>query len=244
MTFDITCVITGHNEGRIAVASLRSFWEAIDFCEQGGYSIQPILVLDRPDDRTQRIFEDYSRATENLHIVGFGDQGHARNEAVNFAEGHYCAFLDGDDLWTRDWLVEALRYLADKHDGHIAHPEFNYFFEMQATIFCHIDQESDDFSMDTLRVANYWDALCVCPTSIYKKIPFYTRDIKNGWAYEDWYWNLETVSAGIVHNVVPNSVLFKRRQKSSQTIIASENKSLPRISPLSRYDSDIYRRSE
>jgi hypothetical protein len=134
----------------------------------------------------------------------------------------------------------ALDFLQDKPDTHIAHPAYNYFFENQATIFCHVDQDSPEFRSDLMRVGNYWDALCVCPTSIYREIPFYTRDIANGWAYEDWFWNCQTISAGKVHKVVPDSVLFKRRQKVSQTIRASQNKSLIKPSPLNAYDCPLH----
>lgn len=240
MAFDLTCVITGHHEGRLSVPSLRSFWIAIEKAETAGYQIQPLLFLDRPNVLTQELFERFSRSPESLKIVDFGDQGHVRNAAVAVAQGRYCAFLDGDDLWSADWLTQALKFLTGLPETHIAHPAYNYFFEKQASIFCHVDQESPEFSVDLLRVANYWDALCVCPTQIYRDFPFYTRDIVNGWAYEDWYWNCETVAAGKIHKVVPDSVLFKRRQKSSQTIRASQNKSRIKPNPLSSYSHPLY----
>lgn len=238
MTPDISCIITGHKEGHLSVASLRSFWAAIEFAQAQGIKIQPILVLDRPNARTQALFEQQAEA--KVHIFDFGDQGQARNAAVALAKGTYTAFLDADDLWSEDWLAQAFTFLKDMPKTHIAHPEFNYFFEKQATIFCQIDQESDAFDLDLMRVSNYWDALCLCPTEIYREIPFYTRDLGNGWAYEDWYWNCETVAAGKIHKVVPNSVLFKRRQETSQTINASRNKSMIKINALSSYDCPLY----
>lgn len=240
MACDITCVITGHREGRISVASLRSFQIAVSFARSKGYSIETIFCLDRPDDLTHRIFEEWCGADGLLQIYDFGDQGKVRNEAVTKAKGHYTAFLDADDLWTEDWLVRALVFLADLPDTHIAHPAYNYFFEKQATIFCHVDQESPEFRMDLLRAANYWDALCVCPTVIYREHPFSDRDIANGWAYEDWLWNADTVQSGKIHKVVPDTVIFKRRQKASQTIRAGENKSMIHVNAFSRYDNPMF----
>lgn len=241
MAYDITCIITGHREGRLAVPSLRSFVIATAFAEARGYRVQRLFYLDRPNEKTRALFGEYCREEDQLVVVDFGDQGHVRNDAVTRAEGRYTAFLDGDDLWSEDWLVQALEFLSDLPDTHIAHPAYNYFFEEQATIFCQVDQEAPEFRPTLLRVANYWDALCVCPTAIYREFPFYTRDIANGWAYEDWYWNCETVAAGKVHKVVPDSILFKRRRKASQTMQASKNKSMIRPNPMSRYDSDLYR---
>ncbi|WP_298258139.1 glycosyltransferase family A protein [uncultured Litoreibacter sp.] len=244
MTFDLTCIITGHREGRLAVPSLRSFWTAIEAARMAGFKVEVMMCLDRSDVLTQQLFEAYRKDAATVDFYDEGDQGKVRNGAVSSANGKYCAFLDADDLWSRDWLVEALTFLKGKPDTHIAHPQFNYFFEKQATIFTHVDQESPEFRPDLLRFANYWDALCVCPTAIYREIPFCVRDIAAGYAYEDWQWNCETVAAGYIHKVVPETVLFKRRQKHSQTVKASENRSLTRRHPLLAYDNEIYTKAD
>lgn len=240
MTCDLTCVITGHREGRLAVPSLRSFWVAVEAARAASYKVEVLLCLDRPDQLTQKIFQTFKGDAASVDEYDEADQGKVRNAAVSKAKGRYIAFLDADDLWSEPWLVQALEFLHDKPSTHIAHPEFNYFFEKQATIFTHIDQESPEFQLDLLRVANYWDALCVCPAAIHREIPFCERDIAGGYAYEDWFWNCETVAAGKIHKVVPGTVLFKRRQASSQTIKASANKSLTRVHPLLSYGHPLY----
>ncbi|MEY8120388.1 glycosyltransferase family A protein [Falsihalocynthiibacter sp. BN13B15] len=240
MNCDLTCIITGHREGHIAVASLRSFWAAIEAARAAGFKVEPLLCLDRPDTRTEQLFHSYKQDAVAVDVYDVADQGKVRNGAVAKANGKYCAFLDADDLWSENWLVEALTFLKNSPKTHIAHPEYNYFFESQATIFTHVDQESPDFRLEVLRVANYWDALCVCPTKIYREIPFCDRDMTGGYAFEDWHWNCETVAAGYIHKVVPKTVLFKRRQESSQTVKAAANKSLTRRHPLLDYGHSMY----
>jgi glycosyltransferase involved in cell wall biosynthesis len=240
MIYDLTCIITGHREGRLAVPSLRSFWVAIEAARAAGFTVEAVLCLDRPDALTEKLFNTYKNDAVAVDTYDVADQGKVRNGAVAKANGTYCAFLDADDLWSQSWLIEALTFLKDKPDTHIAHPEYNYFFEKQATIFIHVDQESPEFRLDLLRVLNYWDALCVCPTKIYRDFPFCDRDVAGGYAYEDWFWNCETVAAGCLHKVVPGTVLFKRRQAISQTIKAGTNKSLTRRHPLLDYSNPIY----
>ena len=241
-TSDITCVVTGHGEGRQAVPTLRSMERAAKRAEQDGLSIQMIFVLDRANEATRAAFKDFAHLAEIIE-TDLGDQGKARNAAVERATGNRVAFLDGDDLWSEGWLVEAYRFLDNLGPKVVAHPEFNYFFEGQATIFRHIDQDDPAFSLDLLRLANFWDALAMADRQAYVDFPFYDRDIPNGWAYEDWYWNCETVAAGYRHKIVPDTVLFKRRRKNSQTIKASTNKSrIPRVE-FADYGHEIYSRT-
>ena len=127
MAFDLACIVTGHREGRLAVPTLRSFQRAIEVAREH-YSVQALLYLDRPDALTERLFKGFAETPESLQIVDFGDQGQVRNAAIEKVEGTYTAFLDGDDLWSSDWLVQAMGFLQDKPDTYIAHPAFNYFF--------------------------------------------------------------------------------------------------------------------
>ncbi len=244
MSFDLSCIIIGHREGRLAVPSLQSYQAAVDTARAAGYTVETRLCLDRPDDLTRALFEAYRGDAPPVLEYDFGDQGKVRNAAIGPSEtgvqGHYTAFLDADDLWSADWLVQGLAFLKTMPDTHIAHPAYNYFFEQQATIFCHIDQEDPRFRPDLLRVVNYWDALCICPTAIYRECPFCERDIDGGYAFEDWVWNLETVARGKMHKVVPDTVLFKRRQATSQTIRAGQSNSLGRPTPLSRYNHPFF----
>ena len=48
------------------------------------------------------------------------------------------------------------------------------------------------------------------------------------------------MAAGKIHKVVPDTVIFKRRQKDSQTIRASQNKSKNRPNALSLYDHPFF----
>ncbi|MCQ0971234.1 glycosyltransferase family 2 protein [Paracoccus sp. TK19116] len=239
---DLSVIVSGHREGRLAVASLRSMQAAVAAATSAGISVQPILVLDRPDDLTRRVFKAHADGATIEVEVDAGDQGVARNAAVAQSDGRWIAMLDADDLFQESWLVRASRFLDEIGDaGVIAHPEFNYFFEGQATIFRQIDQDSPDFDIDHIRLHNYWDALAMCDRSIHEAHPYALRDIQNGWAFEDWHFNVVTLGNGIRHKVVPDTVIFKRRQKDSQTLRATGNRSRFRRTPMASYSHPIYK---
>lgn len=241
MSEDISAIITGHREGRICVASLRSFRRTVEYARNNGLKVQQIFVLDNANELTKSLFANFAGNDNLLIETNYGDQGAARNEAIAKSNGNYIAFLDGDDIWQIEWLVMAYIFLQNTNPVfQVAHPEFNYFFEEQASIFCQRDQNSPGFDVDAFRHINFWDALSFCHRSILERFPYAKREMDLGWAYEDWRWNIETLLSGVVHRIVPDTVIFKRRRKMSQTIKASTSKARFRKLSFLSYSHPVY----
>lgn len=233
---DITAIITAHGEGLMAGVSFHSLRDAVAVARDGGLDVEVLVVLDNPDRATREVFSDAEAHGSRVVEVSYADQGRVRNHAAELAKGRYIAFLDGDDLWSENWLTEAYAVCATDPGRIIAHPEVNWFFEQIGNLFFMVDQTDPEFDPAYLRFSNYWDALCLSPAAAHRDHPFSDRDIAAGFAYEDWHWNLETVAAGFQHRVVPDTLHFKRRRRWSQTLEASQNLSLPRPSAVLDYD--------
>ena len=231
-THDISAVLTVHAEGTLVGASHRSLNDAIDFAKSYDLSVEKIIVMDKVDRKTEQMFNDCD--SENIKIIhtDFGDQGKVRNYAASRANGKYIAFLDGDDLWGNNWLYRAYQELENSEGRAVVHPEVNWFFQGTSSLFFNISSIEDDFDSEFLRHANYWDALCMCSTALFDEIRYSDREIEKGFAYEDWYWNCETIDSGVTHIVAENTVHFKRRRDDSQTIEASKKKVLCPMSAL------------
>lgn len=231
----IAAVITAHNEGVMAGLSLKSYLDCIAHAEAGGLSVEKLIVLDRANTATRDVFADAAQYGATVLETDFGDQGKARNAAVEQSIAKYVAFLDADDLWSYNWLLEAYRLCETDPGRIIAHPEFNWFFQGSNNIYVKADQTDPNFSYEFLRVANYWDALCLAPRCAYTDFPLYDRDIRGGFAFEDWHWNCVTVEAGFVHRVAMDTIHFKRRRDLSQTLLASSTRALMRPTELFNY---------
>lgn len=234
-SIDITAVITGHREGVMAGVSIRSFLDCIDFAKTRGVSVEVLGVLDRPDRKTRDVFSALSELGHRVIELDFGDQGQARNCAVERSSGKYVAFLDGDDLWSLNWLVEALKVCEDSPGKVICHPEYNWFFDQNSNVLLMTDDRDPFYQENFLRFANYWDALCLAPRQAHLDAPYCARDVAGGFAYEDWHWNCETVSLGYRHWVATDTIHFKRRRKDSQTLRASAAKVLQKRTRLLDY---------
>jgi len=230
---DVSAILTAHAEGPLAARSLRSLLDAVDLARRDGLSVETLVVLDNPDPATLEALDDAERHGRVLE-VSLADQGLVRNRAVAAAVGDHVAFLDGDDLWSENWLVEAHRMCRADPGRVIAHPEVNWFFGQSPWIYFLPDQACG-FDPALMRVANPWDALCMAPAAAYAEVPFSERAIADGYAFEDWHWSLETFAAGFVHRVAPGTIHFKRRREGSQFTRARDNRSLTRPSKALTY---------
>jgi glycosyltransferase involved in cell wall biosynthesis len=231
---DITAILTAHAEGTMVRVSFRSMLAAVRLATEAGLDVEMLVVLDKPDEATREMLAEVDTHGARLLEVSYGDQAPVRNHAVRESHGRFIAFLDGDDLWTENWLVEAHALCAAEPQT-IAHPYADWVFGEHRSLSFPPDQNDPQFDPATLRVTNAWDALCLAPRDAYLDHPFQARALAQGYAFEDWLWNLDTVRAGYVHRVVRDTIHFKRSRSGSQFRQATGNKSTTRPTPYHDY---------
>jgi len=231
---DITAVLNGHKEGLLAGPSLNSFERAIGMARDAGLTVEGKIVLDRPDAATRMQFASVASRYE-IVVTDHGDLGLARNSAVAAANGTFISFLDGDDLWSANWLVAAHQRCADEPQATVAHSEVNIVFGEQRLLWWHVDSRSPLFDPDFLRFNNYWDAMAFAATEIFRRYPQAATNLPLGYGYEDWHWNCVTLSAGIDHRPALGTAHFKRRRKGSLLAMTNAANSIPLPTPLSAY---------
>jgi len=219
---DISVVFTAHREGIIAGLTVRSALEAIAHIEQTlGKSSEILIVLDRADVVTKSVFVGGLGPSARVFETDLGDPGQARNVGIENAAGECITFLDGDDLWSYNWLTEAYRLIKTRPDA-VAHSNCNIVFGSERNIWWHIDSEGPLFDPKYLEWGNYWDAMAFSRTDIYRRFRFRPNNLSIGFGHEDWHWNVVTIAAGIPHKPVPNTIHFKRRRAGSVSAMVNE----------------------
>ena len=225
MAPDIAAVVNLHREGTAAIPSLVSALRAKEEAENMGQLVELLIVLDRADEPTRSVANDWVARGATIVECDEGDLGAARNTAASATTAEFVAFLDGDDLWGPSWLLRAAR-AADKSVGdrpHVFHPEINVIFGDHHSLLVHRPSDHDTFSRNRLRLHNMWTALSFMDRKVLLDWPYPRNRLDEGFGYEDWSWNLAIIDAGGSHHVVADTCHFIRRTDAGSLLANSQH---------------------
>ena len=234
---DVTLIVNAHAEGSILIPTLKSAKMAVSKARDAGLSVEFLLIADNPNaetlDLVKLLSPEYGFTVKEVAVK---DLGLARNEGLKFAAGEIVAFMDGDDLMSENWLLQGFRVAKRLGPKVVLHPEMNYLFgNGQTYIYLHRDMDSPAFDKRVLALQNYWTALTIGHRETYEKYPYEPNTMKDGWGYEDWGWNILTISEGIKHKTVPNTIHYIRKKKTGSLLDETlANNCLPRLYPLQK----------
>lgn len=73
-----------------------------------------IVVCDNCSDNTEQVAREY---TSNVYRVGFGRDGMTRNVGIAQAKGDWLLFLDDDDWWMHEYVLQQLHDKLEENPG-------------------------------------------------------------------------------------------------------------------------------
>ncbi|HEX7738964.1 MAG TPA: glycosyltransferase family A protein [Marmoricola sp.] len=236
---DLSVVLTAHSETAVCGPTVRSADDAIAAARAEGITVEAIVALDRATEATTAYFRQDRFDHWDRRVYDEGDLGRVRNAALPETSGRFIAFLDADDLFSENWLVEGVRRLRRAEDAGervIAHPELNVQFDGAQVVLRNIAQRSPLFTPYFAYVRNYYDALAMAPREAHLEVPYGANDLSDGVGFEDWQFGLETMGAGWEHVIVPDTIIFKRRRDFSLVVESSSRKTVVRQLPAMAID--------
>ncbi len=228
-SLDISVIYTFHDEGVVIYKTFLALRRMLKWLDDGGITYEVIAHLDNGDEKTRSCLKRVKREF-NLRIIenSFGEPSRSRNYAVNQANGNYVCLMDGDDLFSEKWLLDAFNLMKDSNEDVILHPECNLTFGLDEQPRFWRMKDSFDLDTDLLILfgRNRWCSGTFLKRDLAKKHPY--KKVTGCYGFEDWHYNCDTRADNIRHNVVPGSVLFYRvRKGSTYSRHTGENTTIP-----------------
>lgn len=211
----VSAITTFHSEGLLAHTAIRSFANSREIARAEGCEVQLVLVLDAADALTRDVVSNHPDldGTEIIKEVDVRDVALARNIGIDVAGGDYVCTLDGDDLISRRYFLNHVAEAEKGDENLILHPEIVLSFGMYNAFNWQVDQAGEYFDMNSMLTVNPWISAVFGRRRIFDESPYVAcYPQKTGFGYEDWYWNCETLSKGILHRLAWGSVYFYRRK--------------------------------
>lgn len=233
----LAAIVNLHNEGQSALPSLISAWRATQVAMDRGIDTEFLVVLDSADEPTREIAVEWESRGSRIVEVDVSDLGQARNAAALASSSDWLAFLDGDDLWSENWLAESYDRAAstDADDLVVFHPQCNVIFGDHHSVVHHIASHSSWFSWARARLHNPWTALSMVRRAVVASVPYPSNDLERGFGFEDWSWNLEVLRRGGRHEVIDDTCHFIRRTNGA-SLLSKSNTALRTPYPNSTGD--------
>lgn len=213
---DISIILTFHNEGMVIHKTFLALDRMTKQLDNNNVSYEIIAHIDNGDETTT----NYIKSIEKSHKLrvfynSFGEPAQSRNFSIEQANGKYVCLMDGDDLFSENWLIDAYRLQESYDEDVILHPEYNITFGLDEQPRFWRMKDSYDLETDTLILfgRNRWCAGTFLKKDVAVRFPY--KKAVGCYGFEDWQYNCETRASGIKHNIVPGSILFYRIRKGS-----------------------------
>ncbi len=216
--FDISIILNAHREGRTMQPSVRSLVFCMNHALKQGFTVELIIVLDRPDGLTKKYVEHNlpklisSEVPMKIREVDFGDLSLSRNYGCSLAKGQYVGVVDADDLFSEN-LISASVLTLKKYKGFVVvHPEYLHSFGKYNETWHLGNSTAIDFDKAGIVEYNPWPSPSFASKEIREQHPYKVTHVGEGFGPEDWQWNADTLGAGIDHVIAPKTAYFYRRK--------------------------------
>ena len=208
---DLSIIVTAHNEGIVAHKTMLSLFRALKEVPDIKYEI--VVHIDRGDAATKDYFDRYKDNKAVKIVFGdFGDLGLSRNNAMKHATGKFIQIIDADDIIGASFFKQAFNAVKEDADS-LYHPEYVYFFGDVYAIKVQTSAKNKDQAAQLLLSENEWCSMVFGKKELFTNTPY--RATSDGFGHEDWMFNIDTTEKGILHKILPSSVLFYRKAGAS-----------------------------
>lgn len=183
----ITIIVPVYNVEKYLEESIRSI------INQTYKNIEILAINDGSTDGSLELLKKLSYEDDRIKIISQKNKGlsGARNTGIDSAKGNYIMFLDSDDIFSTNELLESLYKIARKDSSDIVFFKYktkNEITKREKILEINLSKESYILSEFLKEIAEknrcYYGFISAC-TKLYKKDIFFKLRFKEGIYYED-----------------------------------------------------------
>ena len=237
---DVSVVLNMHREAPFLRATLASLDASALAAREVGLCCEPVAVFDRADEATRQVFNvtRLEGFTSTVVVeVDVGSLGLARNAGVDAASGEYIWTADGDDLVSRNAIVELLRTALSHHNENcVVFIEYLIGFGEQFHNVKYLD--GSYFTVADFAYQHPYVSRIFLRRSVFAHLRYSDLRVTSGFAYEDWEFNVQLRYLGFKFLIASNTVFFYRQRPGS--LLRQANSTSARIIPRGKFFDSVW----
>jgi glycosyltransferase involved in cell wall biosynthesis len=206
-----------HREALYLRPTLYSLEACAREASKAGIKVELVAVFDRPDQDTLEVFhQTHLQAFEKIKTIQIdvGSLGLARNAGIQAAEGEFIWTADGDDLVSRNSIVELINIARNSPNPKVAvFVDFWVAFGEPYHVARYVDSKwltAADFTYQHPYVSRVF-----INRSAFDYLRYLDLKVTTGFAYEDWDFNCRLLAAGYDFKIAPLTAIFYRQRSNS-----------------------------
>jgi glycosyltransferase involved in cell wall biosynthesis len=228
---DVSVVLNMHREALYLRPTLLSLEACVMEASKAGINVELIAVFDRADGDTLAVFHQTPlTAFEQVKTteIDVGSLGLARNAGVELSEGEYIWTADGDDLVSRNAIVQMVNTARSHRNPRVAvFIEFLAAFGEQYHVVRYVGSEwltAADYAYQHPFVSRLF-----VHRDVFEHQRYQDLKVTTGFAYEDWDFNCRLLADGYQFAIAPDTVFFYRQRFNS--LLKQANATSARLIP-------------
>lgn len=231
---DVSVVLNMHREALYLSPTLLSLEACANEARNAGINVELIAVFDRPDQDTLNVFHQTPlKAFDQIKTttIDVGSLGLARNAGIDLSEGEFVWTADGDDLPSRNSIVELVKTARSHPHSNVAvFLDYWVAFGEPYHVVRYLSSQwltAADFAYHHPYVSRIF-----LKRDVFEHLSYSDLKVTTGFAYEDWDFNARLFAAGFEFVIAPDTIMFYRQRSNS--LLKQANAISAKLIPHSR----------
>lgn len=253
---DIAISITLHNEGPLLYKTFRSIARSIRELREvyPSLTINAYILMDNPDGITVEFVDKYQSLIGgqvdniNVYTKSFGDPSESRNFLIENAlndGAKYIQIFDGDDLFSRNYLLQSYKVATTANQPVVVMPELVLEMDewtglLYSRIYKYQSSSGLGSSMTNMYTTNLYQSQMLVDAEIFRKIK-YTQN-GSSYRYEDYHILLNILAQGYQILVAPLTMKLYRRKTHDSVLNIHDGSSNRCLAPTEFFAPEVFKK--